>query len=183
MSRIGNSPVKLNDNINVTIDENIVTAKGRFGEMSCVVDSAISVEIKDNVIILSRNTDDKDIKAKHGLYRSLINNMIEGVDKGHTKKLELRGVGYRASVQGETLDVSVGYSHNIIFQIPTNLKVTAETEKGKSPIISITGCDKQLVGAYAARIRSERKPEPYKGKGIRYTDEYVRKKAGKTAAS
>ena len=109
--------------------------------------------------------------------------MIEGVDKGHTKKLELRGVGYRASVQGDTLDVSVGYSHNIIFQIPPNLKVTAETEKGKSPIISITGCDKQLVGAYAARIRSERKPEPYKGKGIRYTDEYVRKKAGKTAAS
>ena len=151
--------------------------------MSCVVDSAISVEVKDNVIILSRNTDDKDIKAKHGLYRSLINNMIEGVDKGHTKKLELRGVGYRASVQGDTLDVSVGYSHNIIFQIPPNLKVTAETEKGKSPIISITGCDKQLVGAYAARIRSERKPEPYKGKGIRYTDEYVRKKAGKTAAS
>ncbi len=183
MSRIGNSPVEIKEGVNVTINENIVTAKGTFGEMSCIFDPKISVEIKDNSIFLSRSSDDKNIRSKHGLYRSLINNMVIGVDKGHCKKLELRGVGYRASVQGDMLDISVGYSHNIIFQIPPNLKVTAETEKGKAPIISISGCDKQVVGAYAARIRSERKPEPYKGKGIRYVDEYVRKKAGKTAAS
>ena len=183
MSRIGNSPIEIKEGINVTRNENIFTAKGNFGEMSCIVDPVISVEIKDNIILLSRKSDDKDVRSKHGLYRSLINNMLIGVDKGYNKKLELRGVGYRASVQADMLDISVGYSHNIIFQIPPNLKVTAETEKGKAPIISISGCDKQVVGAYAARIRSERKPEPYKGKGIRYVGEYVRKKAGKTAAS
>ena len=139
MSRIGNSPVEIKEGVNVTINENIVTAKGNFGEMSCVFDPKISVEIKDNAISLSRSSDDKNIRSKHGLYRSLINNMVIGVDKGHTKKLELRGVGYRASVQGDMLDISVGYSHNIIFQIPPNLKVTAETEKGKAPIISISG--------------------------------------------
>ena len=183
MSRIGNSPIEIIESVNVSINENVVSAKGNFGEMSCTIDPVILVEIKDNVISLSRNSEDKDIRSKHGLYRSLINNMLIGVDKGHNKKLELRGVGYRASVQGDMLDISVGYSHNIIFQIPPSLKVTAETEKGKAPIISISGCDKQVVGAYAARIRSERKPEPYKGKGIRYVDEYVRKKAGKTAAA
>lgn len=183
MSRIGNSPIEISESVNVSINENVISAKGNFGEMSCAIDPVILVEIKDNIISLSRNSEEKDVRSKHGLYRSLINNMLMGVDKGHNKKLELRGVGYRASVQGDMLDISVGYSHNIIFQIPTSLKVTAETEKGKAPIISISGCDKQVVGAYAARIRSERKPEPYKGKGIRYVDEYVRKKAGKTAAA
>ena len=137
----------------------------------------------DNLITLKRASEDKEVRAKHGLYRSLIANMIEGVLVGHTKKLEFRGVGYRAAVQGNTLDIAVGYSHNIVFEIPDQLKITAETEKGKAPVITISGCDKQLVGAMAARIRSERKPEPYKGKGIRYVDEYVRKKAGKTAAA
>ena len=161
----------------------MIIVKGTLGELSQEIDKMISVNIEDNIIRFSRNDEEKDSRSKHGLYRSLISNMIEGVSKGHTKKLELRGVGYRATTQGNVLDISVGYSHNIVFDIAPELKVTAETEKGQAPIITITGCDKQLVGAFAARIRSERKPEPYKGKGIRYVDEYVRKKAGKTAAS
>ena len=134
-------------------------------------------------ITLSRESDNKDHRSLHGLYRALIANMIEGVTKGFSKKLEFRGVGYRAAVAGNALDISTGYSHNIVFEIPSELKVTAETEKGKAPVVTVSGVDKQLVGAYAARVRAERKPEPYKGKGIRYVDEYVRKKAGKTAAS
>ena len=145
--------------------------------------ASITVSIADNVITFTRESDHKDHRSKHGLYRALIANMIEGVTKGYSKKLELRGVGYRATTQGTTLDISTGYSHNIVFDIPTEVKVVAETEKGKAPTITISGCDKQLVGAVAARIRAERKPEPYKGKGIRYVGEFVRKKAGKTAAS
>ena len=182
MSRIGNSPIKIPEGVSVSIQENVVLVKGKLGELSQAIDSVIKVSIVDNIISLTRNSDQKDIRSKHGLYRALIANMIKGVVDGHTKKLELRGVGYRATTQGNTLDISAGFSHNIIFDIPKELKVSAETEKGKSPIVTIFGIDKQLVGAVAARIRSERKPEPYKGKGIRYVDEYVRKKAGKTAA-
>ena len=183
MSRIGNNPIIITEGVSVSIDEQIVKVKGKLGELSQNIDSEISVSISNDVITLSRSSEDKEIRSKHGLYRALIANMIEGVSVGHSKKLELRGVGYRAATQGNTLDISVGYSHNIIFEIPDELKVTAETEKGKAPIVTVSGCDKQLVGAMAARIRSERKPEPYKGKGIRYVDEYVRKKAGKTAAA
>ena len=183
MSRIGNSEIIIPEGVTVTHENSMIIVKGTLGEISQEIDKMISVNIEDNIIRFSRNDEDKDSRSKHGLYRSLISNMIEGVSKGHTKKLELRGVGYRATTQGNVLDISVGYSHNIVFDIAPELKVTAETEKGQAPIITITGCDKQLVGAFAARIRSERKPEPYKGKGIRYVDEYVRKKAGKTAAS
>lgn len=183
MSRIGNNPIIITEGVSVSIDEQIVKVKGKLGELSQNIDSEISVSISNDVITLTRSSEDKEIRSKHGLYRALIANMIEGVSVGHSKKLELRGVGYRAATQGNTLDISVGYSHNIIFEIPNELKVTAETEKGKAPIVTVSGCDKQLVGAMAARIRSERKPEPYKGKGIRYVDEYVRKKAGKTAAA
>ncbi len=183
MSRIGNSQIIIPEGVMVTHENSMIIVKGNLGELSQEIDNMISVNIEDNIIRFSRNDEDKDSRSKHGLYRSLISNMIEGVIKGHTKKLELRGVGYRATTQGNVLDISVGYSHNIVFDIAPELKVTAETEKGQAPIITITGCDKQLVGAFAARIRSERKPEPYKGKGIRYVDEYVRKKAGKTAAS
>ena len=184
MSRIGSSPIEIPEGVDVThADNNIIIVKGKLGELNCVIDPNIVVSVNNNILTLSRLNDDKDIRAKHGLYRSLIANMIEGVKDGHVKKLELRGVGYRATTQGDILDISVGYSHNIAFQIPSEIKVTAETEKGKAPIITIIGCDKQLVGAFAARIRSERKPEPYKGKGIRYVNEYVRKKAGKTAAA
>ena len=183
MSRIGNNPIKITEGVSVSMDEQRIKVKGKLGELTQNIDSEISVSISNDVITLTRSSEDKEIRSKHGLYRALIANMIEGVSVGHSKKLEFRGVGYRAATQGNTLDISVGYSHNIIFEIPEELKVTAETEKGKAPIVTISGCDKQLVGAMAARIRSERKPEPYKGKGIRYVDEYVRKKAGKTAAA
>jgi large subunit ribosomal protein L6 len=183
MSRIGNNPITITEGVTVTQEGAVVMVKGKLGELSQEVDSCISVKIDGNIITLSRESDDKDHRALHGLYRALIANMIEGVANGYSKKLELRGVGYRAAVSGNALDISTGYSHNIVFEIPTELKVTAETEKGKSPIVTVAGIDKQLVGAFAARVRAERKPEPYKGKGIRYVDEYVRKKAGKTAAS
>jgi|TARA_B100000497_G_C7682463_1_gene412994 large subunit ribosomal protein L6 len=182
MSRIGNNPITVPETVNVSLQGSVIIVKGKLGELSQTIDSSISVSVNENIISLSRQSDNKDVRSKHGLYRALISNMIEGVNNGHTKKLELRGVGYRASTQGKKLDISVGYSHNIIFDIPEEVKVTAETEKGKAPIVTISGHDKQLVGAIAARIRAERKPEPYKGKGIRYVDEYVRKKAGKTAA-
>ena len=182
MSRIGNNPITVPETVNVSLQGSEIIVKGKLGELSQTIDSSISVSVNENIISLTRESDNKDVRSKHGLYRALISNMIEGVNNGHTKKLELRGVGYRASTQGKKLDISVGYSHNIIFDIPEEVKVTAETEKGKAPIVTISGHDKQLVGAIAARIRAERKPEPYKGKGIRYVDEYVRKKAGKTAA-
>ena len=183
MSRIGNNPITIPDGVTVTYQDTVVKVKGNLGELSQDIDSSVIVSIADNIISLARVSDNKDVRSKHGLYRALIANMIIGVTVGHSKKLELRGVGYRAATQGKSLDISVGYSHNIIFSIPDELKVVAETEKGKAPTITIFGTDKQLVGAIAARIRSERKPEPYKGKGIRYVDEYVRKKAGKTAAA
>jgi len=183
MSRIGNNPIEIPEGVTVTQQGNVINVKGKLGELSQDIDSVVAVSIADNIISLTRDSEDKEIRSKHGLYRALIANMIEGVSSGHSKKLEFRGVGYRASTQGQTLDISVGYSHNIIFDIPTDVKVIAETQKGKAPIVTISGVDKQLVGAIAARIRSERKPEPYKGKGIRYVDEYVRKKAGKTAST
>jgi large subunit ribosomal protein L6 len=183
MSRIGNNPIAIPEGVTVTQEGAVITVKGKLGDLSQDIDTSISVTIVDDTITLSRESEDKEHRSKHGLYRSLIANMIEGVVNGYSKKLELRGVGYRAATQGNTLDISTGYSHNIVFDIAPEVKIIAETEKGKAPIVTITGCDKQLVGAVAARIREERKPEPYKGKGIRYIDEYVRKKAGKTAAA
>ena len=183
MSRIGNSPITITEGVTVTLEGNVVSVKGKLGELSQEIDTAVKVKIDGDTITLSRESDNKDHRSLHGLYRALIANMIEGVTKGYSKKLEFRGVGYRAAVAGNALDISTGYSHNIVFEIPSELKVTAETEKGKAPVVTVSGVDKQLVGAYAARVRAERKPEPYKGKGIRYVDEYVRKKAGKTAAS
>jgi len=183
MSRIGNSPITITEGVTVTLEGNVVSVKGKLGELSQEIDTAVTVKIDGDTITLSRESDNKDHRSLHGLYRALIANMIEGVTNGYSKKLEFRGVGYRAAVFGNALDISTGYSHNIVFEIPSELKVTAETEKGKAPVVTVSGVDKQLVGAYAARVRAERKPEPYKGKGIRYVDEYVRKKAGKTAAS
>lgn len=183
MSRIGNSPITITEGVTATLEGNVVSVKGKLGELSQEIDTAVTVKINRDTITLSRESDNKDHRSLHGLYRALIANMIEGVSNGFSKKLELRGVGYRAAVAGNALDISTGYSHNIVFEIPSELKVTAETVKGKAPVVTVSGIDKQLVGAYAARVRAERKPEPYKGKGIRYIDEYVRKKAGKTAAS
>lgn len=177
MSRIGNHPIIIPEGVTVSLEENVIIVQGNLGELTQEIDRSISVTISENTIIFIRSSNDKDHRSKHGLYRSLVSNMIEGVTKGFTKKLELRGVGYRAITQGNILDISAGYSHNIVFDIAPEIKVSAETEKGQAPIITITGCDKQLVGSIAARIREERKPEPYKGKGIRYIDEYVRKKS------
>ena len=183
MSRIGNDPINIPEGVTVQFDNNTINVKGKLGELSQEINPAISVLIDDSTIKFSRVNDQKENRSMHGLYRALVHNMIHGVSEGYTKKLELIGVGYRATTSGQNLDFSVGFSHNIVFQVPSEVKVTAETEKGKAPVITLTSHDKQLLGAVASKIRSFRKPEPYKGKGIRYVDEYVRRKAGKTAAS
>ena len=183
MSRIGNSPVIIPEGTSVAIEGTIVSVKGKLGELSQQVDSRIKVAVNENEVLFSRDSEDKEVRSMHGLYRSLIANMVEGVTNGFTKKLEFVGVGYRAANQGQKLDISVGYSHNIIFEIPAAVKVSSESEKGKAPIVTLTSHDKQLLGAVAAKIRSFRKPEPYKGKGIRFVGEQIRRKAGKTAAS
>ena len=183
MSRKGNNPVNIPEAVTIQFENNIINVKGKLGELSQEINPAITLNIDENTITLSRKNDQKENRSMHGLYRALIYNMIHGVSEGYTKKLELIGVGYRAATNGQKLDFSVGFSHNIVFDIPQEIKVTAETEKGKSPVITLTSHDKQLLGAVASKIRSFRKPEPYKGKGIRYVDEYVRRKAGKTAAA
>jgi len=183
MSRIGNSPIIIPEGTAVSVENSVVLVKGKLGESSQKVDHRIHVVIKENEIILTRDSEDKEVRSMHGLYRSLIANMVEGVSNGFTKKLEFIGVGYRAANQGQKLDISVGYSHNIIFEIPTDVKVVCESEKGKAPILTLTSHDKQLLGAVAAKIRSFRKPEPYKGKGIRFVGEQIKRKAGKTVAT
>lgn len=180
MSRIGKSPVTIPSGVTVTIKDNLVTVKGKLGELTQEIKD-ITVKEEDGSIILERPSEIKDHKAKHGLYRSLINNMMEGVSKGFTKELELVGVGYRASNQGQVLDLAIGYSHTIVLNVAPEVKVETETVKGKNPIVKLTSHDKQLVGQVAAKIRSFRAPEPYKGKGIKFVGEVLRRKAGKTA--
>src|SRR5210317_73990 len=180
MSRIGNNPISIPDGVTVTVADQTITVKGKLGELTQEFD-AVSIEVVDGSVSVSRPSDSKDHRAKHGLYRSLVNNMIQGVSKGWTKELELVGVGYRASNQGQKLDLAVGFSHNIVLDIAPEVKVEAVSEKGKNPIVKLTSHDKQLVGQVAAKIRSFRKPEPYKGKGIKFVGEQIRRKAGKTA--
>lgn len=180
MSRIGKAPIDVPSGVTVTINDSVVTVKGKLGELTQEVKD-IAVKQEDGQIILERSSETKDQKAKHGLYRSLINNMVEGVSNGFTKELELVGVGYRASNQGQKLDLALGFSHNIIFELPSEVKVETVSEKGKNPRIKLTSHDKQLVGQIAAKIRSFRKPEPYKGKGIKFVGEEIRRKAGKSA--
>ena len=180
MSRIGNSPIKVPEGVNVDLQDKKIIVSGKLGSLEQDFDG-ISIDLKDNVITLSRNSETNDIKAKHGLYRSLIFNMVTGVSSGFTKELELVGVGYRASVQGQRLDLSLGFSHNILFEIAPEVKIETISEKGKNPTIKLSSHDKQLLGFVAAKIRSFRKPEPYKGKGIRFVGEQVRRKAGKSA--
>ncbi len=182
MSRIGKAPITIPEGVSVSIDKTIVTVKGPKGELSQDIDSAITVIIEDNVITLTRASNDKQFRSKHGLFRALIFNMIEGVLTGYTKELELYGVGFRASSQGQQLTLSLGYSHAIVMQLPAEVKLSAETKKGQPPFVKLESHDKQLIGTVAAKIRSLRKPEPYKGKGIRYKGEVIRRKAGKTAA-
>ncbi|MCK7559896.1 50S ribosomal protein L6 [Chitinophaga sedimenti] len=182
MSRIGKSPIKLASGVTVTVSPaNEISVKGPKGELKQVLDRDIKVEVADGTVTISRPTDQIRHRALHGLYRALLQNMVTGVTEGFKKQLELVGVGYKAANQGQLLDLSLGYSHNIIVEIPKELKVATLTEKGQNPKIMLEGIDKQLLGQVAAKIRSLRKPEPYKGKGVRYSDEVVRKKAGKSA--
>ncbi|MFV8224933.1 50S ribosomal protein L6 [Christiangramia aquimixticola] len=180
MSRIGKNPVTIPEGVTVEHKDGVVTVKGKLGELKQEVKD-IDVKIEDNVITFERSSDKSDQKAKHGLYRALVNNMIEGVTNGYTKELELVGVGYRASNQGNKLDLAVGFSHNIVLDLAPEVKVETISEKGKNPIVKLTSHDKQLVGQVAAKIRSFRKPEPYKGKGIKFVGEQLRRKAGKSA--
>ena len=181
MSRIGKAPVAIIDGVQVTIADNTVIVNGPKGELKQAINPAIAVEVKDGEVNVTRSSDHKDHRALHGLTRALINNMVVGVTKGYKTEQELIGVGYRAANQGQLLDLSLGYSHNIILQIPDEVKITTASERGKAPVITLESIDKQLIGAVAAKIRSLRKPEPYKGKGIRFVGEHIRKKAGKTA--
>ncbi len=180
MSRIGKNPVTIPSGVTVEVTGNVVTVKGKLGELTQEIDS-IDVKIEDGQVVLERPSDIKDHKAKHGLYRSLINNMIIGVSEGFTKELELVGVGYRASNQGQKLDLALGFSHNIVLDLAPEVKVETISEKGKNPIVKLTSYDKQLVGQVAAKIRGFRKPEPYKGKGVKFVGEQLRRKAGKSA--
>lgn len=183
MSRVGNKPITVPQGVEIKIEKNSISVKGPKGEMSQVFDPDIQIELKDQELQVTRPTDQKRHKAMHGLYRALVNNMVEGVSKGFTRKLELVGVGYRVEVMNnDTLDLTLGYSHHVYFKLPPEVKVKAETEKGKNPTITLESHDKQLVGQVASKIKSLRKVEPYKGKGIRFVGEYIRRKAGKTAA-
>jgi large subunit ribosomal protein L6 len=180
MSRIGKNPINIPTGVEVKLSgDNVVTVKGPKGELNQAIDSLISLEIEDGVITIKRANDQKEIRAKHGLYRALISNMIVGVSKGYKIQQELIGVGYRAKNTGQQLELTIGFSHNIILQLPEEVKITTETKKGKPPLIILESHDKQLIGQVAAKIRSFRKPEPYKGKGIRYVGEQIRRKAGK----
>ncbi len=182
MSRIGKQIIALPKGVTINVaGDNTVSVKGPKGELKQIIDRDIAVEVKDNEINLTRSTDQIRHKALHGLYRSLVANMVKGVTDGFKKDLELVGVGYKAANTGNTLDLSLGYSHNIIFEIPKEMKVSTETLKGQNPKIFLEGIDKQLIGQVAAKLRSLRKPEPYKGKGVKYMDEVVRRKAGKAA--
>jgi len=180
MSRIGNNPITIPEGVTLDIKDNVITVKGKLGELTQEY-SSVTIIVEDGVVRVTRPSDSKEHKAKHGLYRSLMFNMIEGVAKGWKKELELVGVGYRASNQGNVLDLALGYSHNIILDIAPEVKVETISEKGKNPKIILTSFDKQLVGQVAAKIRSFRLPEPYKGKGVKFVGEVLRRKAGKTA--
>ena len=180
MSRIGKSPITIPAGVEVTLGEGVITVKGKLGELTQEF-SDVTVKIEDNQVIVERSSDYKTERAKHGLYRALINNMIVGVSEGFTKELELVGVGYRASNQGQKLDLALGFSHNIVLEVVKEVTVETVSEKGKNPIVKLSSFDKQLLGQVAAKIRGFRKPEPYKGKGVKFVGEELRRKAGKSA--
>ena len=182
MSRIGKSPIALPKGVEVKVNNGNVTVKGAKGELSQKVDADITVAVEGEQVVVSRPTDQKRHKALHGLYRALIANMVKGVSEGYKTEQELVGVGYRAANKGQILELSLGYSHNISFEIPKEIKVTTASEKGQNPKVILESADKQLIGLVAAKIRSLRKPEPYKGKGIKFSGEILRRKAGKSAS-
>jgi len=181
MSRIGKNPITIPSGVEVKLNGNTVTVKGSKGTLTQVIDTCVKLTIEDNIITFNRESDAPNHRAKHGLYRALVNNMITGVSEGYKKEMEVIGVGYRATATGQTLELSLGYSHAIILELPSEIKVSADTQKGKAPVVTLESYDKQLVGQVAAKIRSLRKPEPYKGKGIRFVGEEIRRKAGKAA--
>ncbi len=182
MSRIGKLPIAIPAGVEVSVsDGNVVTVKGKLGELTQKVDPVITVKVDDGTINVERSNDQKEQRAMHGLYRSLIQNMVTGVAEGYTIKQEFVGVGYKVTANGQVLEMSLGYSHNIFFELPAEVKAEAVSERGKNPVLTLTSYDKQLVGQVASKIRAMRKPEPYKGKGIKYVGEELRKKAGKSA--
>jgi large subunit ribosomal protein L6 len=182
MSRIGKSPVTFPSGVEVKVDGNVITVKGPKGELTQEFDSCVSVNIDGDTVTFTRESDAPSHRAKHGLYRALVQNMVVGVSEGFKKELEVVGVGYRANVSGQRLELALGFSHPVVIEFPKEIKVSAVSEKGKAPIVTLESHDKQLVGQAAAKIRSLRKPEPYKGKGIKFLGEQIRRKAGKTAA-
>lgn len=182
MSRIGKSPITIPIGVEVKIDGNVVSVKGSKGTLTQEIDSCVNLNLQENIITFSRESDAPSHRSKHGLYRALINNMIVGVSEGYKKEMEVVGVGYRATVTGQLLELSLGYSHPIVVELPKEVKVSAVTEKGKAPVVTLESFDKQLIGQVAAKIRSLRKPEPYKGKGIKFVNEDIRRKAGKSAS-
>jgi len=182
MSRIGKNPITVPSGVELSIQGNVVSVKGPKGELTQEVDEVISMEYADNVLTMSRPNDDKEVRSKHGLYRALIQNMVTGVSEGYKVQLQMVGVGFRAAAQGQQLNLSLGYSHPIIIELPKEVKLEAETKKGEAPLVTLSSHDKQLLGTVAAKIRSLRKIEPYKGKGVRFLGEQIRRKAGKTAA-
>ncbi len=181
MSRIGKAPISIPSGVNVTVKDNTVTVKGAKGELSQAIHPELEVKVEDGTVSIERPNDEKEMRSMHGLYRSLINNMVVGVSEGYKKELELVGVGYRATNQGQLLELALGYSHPIHLMLPAEIKVEAVTDRKSNPIITLESADKQLLGQVCAKIRSLRKPEPYKGKGIRFKGEVVRRKAGKSA--
>jgi ribosomal protein L6, bacterial type len=183
MSRIGKLPISIPAGVSVTLNGDVVTVKGPKGELSQYVNPLISVEVADDQILLTRKSDDKQERAFHGLYRSLINNMVIGVSEGYKKELELVGVGFRATATGNIIEFSLGYSHNIFLQLPAEIKVETKAERNKNPLVLLESCDKQLIGQVCSKIRSFRKPEPYKGKGIKFVGEEIRRKSGKSAGA
>lgn len=181
MSRIGKAPIEIPAGVTVDVKDNIVKVKGPKGELEQEIKAGISVKVEDGQVVLERSSEEKFEKSIHGLSRALINNMVIGVAEGYVKELELVGVGYRASNQGQLLELSLGFSHNIYLELPAEVKITTKSERNQNPLITLESCDKQLIGQVAAKIRSFRKPEPYKGKGIRFKGEHIRRKAGKAA--
>src|SRR5699024_1413309 len=183
MSRIGNQPIELKKGVEFSIDaDNVITIKGEKGTDTLKIDNNITIEEDDGILTVARGSDEKLQRSLHGLYRSLIGNMVAGVSEGYSKELEIRGVGYRASISNGVLQMTLGFSHPIYFVAPDDVDIEVDTKKKKNPVIVVSGINKELVGQVAAKIRSLRPPEPYNGKGIRYVDEWVRRKAGKSAA-
>ena len=183
MSRIGKLPIAIPAGVTVTLKDNVVTVKGPKGELSQYVNPLISVTVEGNEVVVSRGSDEKQERAFHGLYRALINNMVVGVSEGYKAELELVGVGYRVSNTGNVMELALGFTHPIFMVLPTEIKVETKTERNKNPLITLESCDKQLLGAVCAKIRSFRKPEPYKGKGVKFVGEVIRRKSGKSAGA